>query len=82
MPRKRWLIQRCSRAERMLRIAHVRWTNSVGIGGRFGSESVDEFCRNQWTDCVGIGGRIPSEYALSDRRQRPSTGGDLPGHQI
>ena len=31
-----------------------RWTTSVGMGGRHGSESVDGLPRNRWSTCVGI----------------------------
>ena len=39
--------------------APPRWTASAGIGGRFGSESVDGFNRNGWTIWVGTGGLHP-----------------------
>jgi hypothetical protein len=41
----------------------LKWTDCLGIGGRFGSEWVDDFDRNQWPVWIGTGGRNGSEYA-------------------
>jgi hypothetical protein len=39
-----------------------RWPESIGIGGRFTSESAAGLHRNRWPICVGISGRFGSEY--------------------
>jgi hypothetical protein len=40
------------------------WPIWIGIGGRFGAESVADFKRNQWPIWRGIGGRFGAESPL------------------
>ena len=43
-----------------------RWTACVGMGGRHGSESVDDMPRNRWTTCLGISrSHVGKHYDLS-----------------
>jgi len=41
-----------------------RWTVWTGMGGQFGSESVDSLNWNQWAIWTGITGQFAPEYAV------------------